>query len=221
MKTDAAGNLIKPNVKVTDVHGKQRYDAADTGENVVSIKPEIINSKQDSSRSSVYRIMQLALPRMRTIVNQIKPIEPQKLVDIDEDMKFCFGTTNGLFSEEAKKYNPKYYRGYNEAGRKVYEDRIKPLSAKSAAAHPGMKYAFYISSKVDLGYGKGETVYFNENYMTSDGKTVDQILEKYCEELEKVKSAQYTEFANGLVRQMQQANNDEKMFEEIIRQLCG
>lgn len=226
-KKNADGTFNLPKYKVYEKDGIKRIVAnQNKGEkNFEAIEIDDSTWKynietEGSKRSPFWAIMHTELPHARTIVTQIKPITPEAIVEWEDDVKFAFGT-NVFSQKETAKLNPKFYRGYNEQGRKVYEDRIKALPEKNPMRLRGYKYVFYYNNKVDIGYGEGQPIYFDENYKTAKGETADQILEKYCEELEKVKSSQYYDFGQKIINIMQIGGKDENAIEGVMRDICG
>lgn len=228
--TDSDGKKILPKYKIIEKNGQKRFvanpDPSFGGKNVEAIEADDSVEKYDpekdgSKRSPVYDIMHVQMKHWKSIVSEIQPITPQQITEWEEDMKTAFGTIN-LGEKNSGKVDPKYYRGFDENGRKVREDRIKPIPAARKDLHAlGYKYVFYYSNKVDLGYGEGTPIYFNAEYKTDDGKTVDEILEKYCEKLEEVKADQFYDFAQQLMNIMQVGGVDSSTVEKTMQSICG
>lgn len=230
--TNAEGKKVLPKYKVIEKDGQKRIVANPLAEptfgnkNLEAIESdesiEHWNSETEGSKKSpVWDIMHIQMKHWKTIVSEIQPITPQQITEWEEDMKVAFGTIN-LGEKNSGKVDPKWYRGYNEEGRKVGEDRIKEIpSARKDLREQGFRYAFYYNNKVDLGYGEGVPIYFDENYKTSKGETVDEILEKYCEKLEEVKAAQFYDFAQDLMNVMQVEGRDRDAVEKTMQNICG
>lgn len=213
------------NIKLKDLSVDGRSirvaDSSNDHTNIASLKLDRSTEKWDEirdsrRRSSTPNIMHKYLPAMRATVSEIAPLVLKEIADVSDDMRLIYGLKDGDFDKDFQ-VTVDFYLGKDENGNKVRESRIRELASDDPKRHEGFTHVMYISPKIDMGYGKGQPVFFKSD----DESEVRPILEKYCEKMNESLQNQYHEFAKDFRNIYQVQGQDESFIEQAFESFLG